>query len=65
MNRFMMEEFHNDSALRRRLFGEAHRERARAVREGLALMLGGLVWLARRLTPRIKLRPGHWIARLG
>ena len=61
MNRYVMEEFHNDPALRRRLFGDAHRERARAVH-------GGLAWLLKRLkslAPRLHSRPSRWIARLG
>ena len=62
MNRYILEEFHNDPALRRRLFEEAHRERARAVRAGLA-------WLRKQLTARltlgIRLHPARWIARLG
>ena len=56
MNRITLEAFHNDPALRRRLFEMAHRERARALHAGLA-------WLRKRLTPR--LHPSHWIARLG
>ena len=39
MNRYMMEEFHNDPALLRKL---AHRERNRAIREAFA-SLGGYV----------------------
>ena len=58
MNRYIMEEFHNDPALRLRLFGEARRERARAVAKGLA-------WLGKHLIPRFHLRPSRWIARLG
>ena len=62
MNRYILEEFHNDPALRRRLFGEAHRERARAVSAGLA-------WLrkqaAAHLIPRMRLRPARWLERLG
>ena len=58
MNRYILEEFHNDPALRRRLFGEARRDRARAVH-------AGWTWLIRHLTPRTPLRPGRWIERLG
>jgi hypothetical protein len=59
MNRYIMEEFYNDpAALRRRLSGEAHRERNRAIRAAFA-------WLRDRLTPRIRLRPSRWLARLG
>jgi hypothetical protein len=65
MNRYMMEEFHNDPALRRRLFGEARRERTRTVRAGLAWLLGGLAGLRKHLAPRIHLRPSRWLARLG
>ena len=59
MNYAILEEFHNDSDLRRRLFAEAHRERTRAVRAGLA-------WLGNQLVTRLKPRqPARWIARLG
>jgi hypothetical protein len=56
MNRYVMEEFYNDPALRRRLFETAHRERARVFRLGLA-------WLRERLSPRIG--GSRWLARLG
>lgn len=59
MNRYMMEEFHNDPALLRKL---AHRERNRAIREAFA-SLGGYV--KTRLASRISLRPARWIERLG
>ena len=62
MNRFIKEEFYNDPALRRRLFGEAHRERNRAVGEGIAWLLGQI---KARLTPRSGHRPPRWLARLG
>ena len=59
MNRHMLEEFHNDPALRRRLFGEAHRERNRAVRAGFA-------WLYARAAALVQPRhPARWIERLG
>ena len=58
MNRYVMEEFHNDPALRRRLFGDARRERARAIRVGLA-------WLRRHLVPHFSFGRSHWIERLG
>ena len=61
MNRYVMEEFYNDPALRRRLFGEAHRERARAVHSGLAWLFKQL----KQLAPRLHARPSRWIARLG
>ena len=59
MNYAILEEFHNDSDLRRRLFAEAHRERTRAVGAGLAWLGNQLVKL---LNPR---QPARWIARLG
>ena len=58
MNRYLMEEFYADPALRRRLFEAAHRERTRAIRAGWA-------WLRRQLQSRFDLRPGHWMERLG
>jgi hypothetical protein len=58
MNRYLLEEFHSDPALRRRLFEAARRERARSVRAGLA-------WLRDHLTSGIRFRPSRWIARLG
>ena len=58
MNRYVMEEFYSDPALRRRLFETAHRERARVFRLGLA-------WLRERLIPRLHVRPSRWLARLG
>ena len=62
MNRYILEEFHNDPALLHRLFGEARREarreRARAVRAGLA-------WLRKRLTLRLRLHAPRWTERLG
>ena len=58
MNRYVMEEFYQDPALRRRLFGEARRERARAIREGLD-------WLRKQLLPRFSFGRPHWIERLG
>jgi len=60
MNRYVMEEFYNDPALRRRLFGEARRDRARAVSAGFD-------WLRARLKARFTpgLRPARWLARLG
>lgn len=58
MNRYVMEEFYSDPALRRRLFEEAHRERSRAIRAGWA-------WLRKQLLPRFDFRPGHWMERLG
>jgi hypothetical protein len=68
MNRYVMEEFYNDpAALRRRLSGEAHRERSRAIGAAFSWLLGRPAWLLgvarKRLTPR--LRPARWLARLG
>jgi len=58
MNRYIMEEFHSDPALRRRLFETARRERNRS-------LLAGFAWLREHLTPRLRFRPARWIARLG
>jgi hypothetical protein len=58
MNRYIIEEFYNDPALRRRLFQEAHRERSRTIKAGWN-------WLRRELQSRFDLRPGHWMERLG
>jgi hypothetical protein len=60
MNRYVMEEFYNDPALRRRLFGEARLERTRSVKAGFA-------WLRAQLKARFapRLRPARWLARLG
>jgi len=66
MNRYIMEEFHNNPALlRRRLMTAAHRERARAIGEGFAWLFGSLARLPGYLKAR--LTPGNrsWIARLG
>ena len=67
MNRFMMEEFHNDPALRSRLFRDARRERTRAIGDGLVWLLGRPAWLLglakKHLAPH--LHPSRWIARLG
>ena len=63
MNRYVMEEFYNDPALRRRLFGEARRDRARAVSAGFNGLRAQLKALKARFTPG--LRPARWLARLG
>jgi len=66
MNRYMLEEFHNDPALYRRL---AEREQARAVHAAFAAALDGLGRLfgnlKSRLAARTRLRPARWIERLG
>ena len=66
MNRYMMEEFHNDPALYRRL---AEREQARAIRAAFAALPGVLArlfgYLKARLAAHSRLRPAHWIERLG
>ena len=56
MNRYIMEEFYQDPALRRRLFERAHRERRR-------MFVAAFRWLRQRLTPRLHLR--DQLARLG
>ena len=58
MNRYVMEEFYQDPALRRRLFSEARRERSKAVQAGLA-------WLRQHLVPRFNFGRSHWLERLG
>jgi len=66
MNRHMLEEFHNDPALYRRL---AEREQARAVRAAFAGLPGALArlfgTLKTRLAAHSRPRPAHWAARLG
>ncbi len=54
------DEFYANSALRRRLFEAAHRERARTVRAALD-------WLASRIAARLAPGPrsARWLARLG
>jgi hypothetical protein len=56
MNPVTLQDFHNDPALRRRLYAMAQRERAAAIRAGFA-------WLRDRLAPAQ--HPVHWIGRLG
>ena len=68
MNRYIMEEFHNDpAALRRRLSGAAHRERSRAVGDAFLWLIGRPAWLLARLKARFTARrgPARWLARLG
>jgi hypothetical protein len=62
MNRYVMEEFYNDPALRRRLFAGARRERNRTVRAALAWLRDRI---RDRLTPHLHARPSRWIERLG
>ena len=56
MNPISLQDFHNDPALRRRLYEMAHRDR-------IAVIRAGFDWLRDRLSPR--LHPGDWIGRLG
>jgi len=67
MNRYLMEEFHNDPvALRRRVSAKAHRERNQAIRDSLAWLFGSLGSLATRAMACLRPgRPVRWIARLG
>ena len=58
MNRNVMEEFYRDPRLQQRLFAQAHRERSRAIREGLA-------WLRKQFMQRWHFRQPRWIERLG
>jgi len=66
MNRYMLEEFHNDPALYRRL---AEREQARAISAALAAARDGLARLFGKLRSRLaahsRLRPARWVERLG
>jgi hypothetical protein len=67
MNRYAMEEYYRDPALRTRLFRDARLERTRAIYQGFAWLgsLPGRLLRAatKQLAPR--LRPSRWIARLG
>jgi hypothetical protein len=58
MNRFSIDEYYQNPALRERLIDEARRERSRAIRAGLA-------WLLRHLAPRFDFGPRQWMERLG
>jgi len=62
MNPITLQQFLNNPDLRRRLYAQAHRERARSVHTGL-------LWLfdqaKKHVTPRIPRYPARWIARLG
>lgn len=58
MNRYILEEFHSNPALVRRIYARASRERSRALYAAFA-------WLRAHLTPRVHLRPGRWIDGLG
>jgi hypothetical protein len=58
MNRYIVDEFYQDPALRRRLFESARRERGRVIRAGLA-------WVRHHLTARLPSQTGRWIERLG
>jgi len=62
MNRYVMEEYYRNPELLDRLMNEARLERARAMGNALTWLLGRAKTL---LTPRIHLRPGHWLERLG
>ena len=62
MNRYVMEEFYRDPALMNRLMLKAHRERAHAIGNGLVWLFGRAKTL---LTPRIHVRAGQWLERLG
>jgi hypothetical protein len=65
MNRYVMEEFHNNPALLQRLMGEAHRNRSRAIGSALGSALAWLLRQLKHLAPRLHFRPSRWIARLG
>jgi hypothetical protein len=61
MNRYLIEEFHGNPALRHRLFENARDERSRAVRAGVA---ASLAWLRNHL-PSLQPRAGGWLERIG
>ena len=65
MNRYVMEEFHNDPALLQRLIGQAHRERSHAIGLALTWLFKQLTRQLKQLAPRPHARPSRWIARLG
>ena len=65
MNRYIIEEFHNDPGLLERLQLQARRDRNRAIGAGFKKGLAALARLVRRLRPRFDFRPGHWMERLG
>ena len=58
MNRYILEEFHSNPALVRRVYARASRERSGALHAGFA-------WLRAQLKARLHLRPGRWIDGLG
>jgi hypothetical protein len=62
MNRYLMEEFYRTPGLRERLDRAAHRERARALHDGLVWLWSHTKTL---LAPRLHARPSRWIERLG
>jgi len=62
MNRYMLEEFHNDPALYRRL---AEREQARMIGEAAAWLFAAIGRGFAQAVARLKPGPTRWIERLG
>jgi hypothetical protein len=65
MNRYILEEFHSNPALVRRVYARASRERSRVLYAAFRVLHAAFAWLRERLTPRVHLRPGRWIDGLG
>jgi len=62
MNRYMLEEFHNDPALYRRL---AEREQARVIGEAVAWLFAAIGRGFTQAVARLRPGPTQWIERLG
>ena len=62
MNRNILDELYSDPDWYSRVAAKAHRERSRAVAAGLAWLAG---YVKAKLTPKFRVRPARWIARLG
>jgi hypothetical protein len=62
MNRYMLEEFHNDPALFRRL---AEREQARGIGKAVAWLFAAIGRAFSQAVARLKPGPSRWIERLG
>jgi len=58
MNRYILEEFHSNPALVRRVYARASGERSRVLHAAFA-------WLRAQLRARLHLRPRRWIDGLG
>ena len=66
MNRYIMEEYFNDPAIGRRLYEQAHRDRALVIAQAFAWLLSTIRSLATQAAAHLRPgRPARWIARLG